>query len=743
MADEGIDALVGGVDEGGIVYQVKWSSKVEQNPDQWLESTIVAERPKIERLIRERHITGYVLMTSVAGTTTSTGTGSVQKLERELEKFSKEFGIPVSCWWQADVDAAVDLAPDGLKWAYPEMLAGVNAIRYLMHASQTGAQAEKMRDTILKVMATQADEDSKIKFSQVDLDQVPLVDLFVDVQATLVSLPQNAIEAFHSTQNDEVHGTAGAAQHLLETKMPLTYILGVPGQGKSTLGQYLAQIHRAAILPDDLYEESIRPPESVGEPKLPLRVDLKDYGAWISGIDPFGDDDAKGKTRTLAKAKRSLEQFLSHFCEVMSGGRSTSVEEVQSLLDRYPTLLVLDGLDEVADPDLRKIVVDEINATCVRLAAGASKAIRQFQVLVTARPNASNLAEPDPDTFQTLQLQPLAPELQDGYVKKWCRVNGVEGRKRRELQRTFHDRTRLDHVAQLADNPMQLTILLTLIKRKGDAVPVSRTPLYTEYMKTLMEREVDRQQIQRDQVGIVEEVTAFLGCHMHSRVETSPRAGRMTQHDILTTLLLYFHLTENPGQNPQHLFQAASDRFWALTSKVEGTFEFVVQPVREYFAARFLAHWAARERRVPLSKEEVLKELVNRTYWLNTARFYAGFSQQNEIASLRYGIEEAIASRRHPLQTRSAAWILLADGIFVDLPRVQADVVRLLSDDLTAILAGLAPNSHVLFPMLAPATGVTRWLPSCWTVSVQIRANRSQPRKPAYSAASCSGTRTH
>jgi hypothetical protein len=162
------------------------------------------------------------------------------------------------------------------------------------------------------------------------------------------------------------------------------------------------------------------------------------------------------------------------------------------------------------------------------------------------------------------------------FVNKWCDVNDIHGRARRDLRRTFLDRTALDHVAQLADNSMQLTILLFLINRKGDAVPVSRTPLYTDYMATLLDREVNRKQIERDQVPRVQEVTAFLGWHMHSGVEMKPTAGRMTQKDIETTLLVYFHITEGPEQEVKSLFKAASDRFWALTSKIERTFEFAV-----------------------------------------------------------------------------------------------------------------------------------------------------------------------
>ena len=252
---------------------------------------------------------------------------------------------------------------------------------------------------------------------------------------------------------------------------------------------------------------------------------------------------------------------------------------------------------------------------------------------------------------------------------------------------------------------MQLTILLFLINRKGDAVPVSRTPLYTDYMTTLLDREVIRKQIDRDLVPRVQEVTAFLGWHMHSGVETMPDAGRMTQTDIETTLYVYFRLTEGPEDEVKDLFKAASDRFWALTSKVDGTFEFAVQPVREYFAAKFMAEWAGRDRRNPLPKQEVLRRIIDRTYWLNIARFYAGFAPPNELAGLRYGLEEAIGGGRHPLQERAAAWALLNDGIFTNNAPVQRDVVHLLTDDLTTVLVAQHADASVTFPRLARTSG--------------------------------------
>jgi hypothetical protein len=706
MKDGGIDAI----SHGSIVYQVKWSSKLERNPETWLAATIKKERANIERLVREKGITRYILMTSVAGTTTNKGTGSIQKLKPELDKYAKQFGIPVECWWQAEIDAEVDGAPDAIKWSFSEMLAGSDAIRFLIDGSQVEGRAYGMRETVLQVIGTQAREDSRVKFSQGDLDQVGITDLFIDVHASItdkpgaVSTPSYLGRAPAEPDNSAKRShSVGAVAYLLHSPAPLIYLLGAPGQGKSTLGQYLCQIHRAAILQTDVLGDRPAPRETVADPKLPLRVDLKDYAAWLAGYDPFGEEEPRNP-RPRRRAERSVEMFLAQFCTASSGGRTVAVEDVQSLLERYPTLLVLDGLDEVADPGWRTVIVEQIRDTAARMAARSTRG-RRFQILVTSRPNASGLAEPDRATFETMRLEPLTPELQHQYVTKWCEVNGIAGKERRDLRRTFFNRIALDHVAQLADNPMQLTILLFLISRKGEAVPVSRTPLYTDYMSALMDREVSRRQIEREQVPRVQEVTSFLGWHMHSGVEADPSYSRMVKSDIETALLIYFSKTEGPVEEITQLFRAASDRFWALTSKIEGTFEFSVQPVREYFTARYLAHWAGRERREPLTKKEILQHLIGRPYWLNTARFYAGFATPNELAGLRYGLEDAFDAAHHPLQERVAAWALVADGIFANDARVQRDVVGLLADDLTVALATHHPDAAVNFPRLAAASG--------------------------------------
>lgn len=68
---------------------------------------------------------------------------------------------------------------------------------------------------------------------------------------------------------------------------------------------------------------------------------------------------------------------------------------------------------------------------------GRSEAKRRFQILVTARPNAASLPEPDKEKFQTLELCPLDAKLQREFVERWTDVNGIRGLALQKLRRTF------------------------------------------------------------------------------------------------------------------------------------------------------------------------------------------------------------------------------------------------------------------------------------------------------------------
>ncbi|MFG1706470.1 NACHT domain-containing protein [Nonomuraea sp. M3C6] len=659
-----------------LIYQVKWTSDRLQDPVPWLESAITGEAANIRRLVaagaRE-----YLLMTNVAGTSYP-GRGTMDRLEEKLDNHSRTFGIAMRCEWQSDLDARVDAASREVKFAYGDMLAGYDLVRYLLECDRLEVREQELRNLLVKVIATQWEQDAKVKFKQVELDSHRLVDLFVDVEARQISAPRpiapsgGSVAGQLSFDDDEGQIVGGAAQYLVDKQHPLTLIRGEPGQGKSTLGQFVCQLHRAAYLDRAPYVGD-NGQFTIIDPRLPLRVDLKDYAAWLEGDSPYATSDTPPAARPRGAASSSLESFVAYLLYAHSGGLAVSVATVNEIFSRFPLLLVLDGLDEVAKSRIRRQTVVEIEAFAARLSVNRISP----QLIVTTRPNASGLPEPSSELFRVLALVRLNPALRTAYLRKWADARGIYGAERRALQRTFDHRSAEPHIAQLAENPMHLTILLYLMYKRGESVPSKRTELYRSYMETFLDRETEKSRVVQTYRSELERVTAFLGWHMHSNAARGNT--RMTAKEIKKTLNAHLYDIDADTSLVEQLFTGVTDRVWALASKVQGTFEFDVQPVQEYFAAKYLYEVA----NAPGGRSALLGYLLRRPFWWNTARFYAGFATINELPALLEELQEQQEAGQHPGQIRQAIWSLLADGVFTPRPRTQQRTARLLRDDLS------------------------------------------------------------
>ena len=656
--------------ERTLIYQVKWSvTGIEKDPVSWLDATITQEADNIRRFAA-KGAKKYVIVTNVPSTGRR-GVGTFDKLNEKLEHHSKDFGIEMSALWREAINPMVDGAAKELKWAYADMLAGWDLVRYLISEDAESRRDSGLRDLLCKVAAAQWDEDESIKFSQVELDRERLSDLFVDVPADRIQLPRRA----NGVASGGI-GLGGAAAYLTSTaSYPFTLVRGAPGQGKSTLGQFICQSFRVAFLPTGMPSGLTM----LKDPRFPLRLDLDDYAAWMQGFDVFDKSETtkvkKGKKRASAEA--SIECFLAELMSHLSGNNSVTAADVQDLFDRVPSLVVLDGLDEVGSVSARRRVVREIDLFCSQ---GKSYAVAP-KVVVTSRPNSAGLPEPDPDMFEVISLSPMDAALRDQYLIKWCAVHNVRGHDNRTLRRNFNEKTREPYIGELASNPMQLTILLFLLRQHGDATPSQRTELYDAYMSMLLAREANKhpESVRKYRAELME-IIPFLGWYLQSRAEEHGHSGRMTYAE-LNAAMKHFQTTYGKPENVvDELFEAATDRLWALTSKEEGHFEFEVLSLREYFAARYLYMYAG-EGDHRFDRTVVLRELLRRPYWLNTTRFYGGNAAGADIYAIQAGIMQELAANSSK-QVRVGAWSLITDGVFNSRPMEAAAIVDALTDDL-------------------------------------------------------------
>jgi hypothetical protein len=685
--------------ENRLVYQVKWSAKgSEKKPVEWLDATIANEAHKIKRLVSEG-TKKYAIVTNVPSTGTP-GTGTFDRLNAKLERYSQEYGIEMIALWREAVNAMVDSAPTETKWAYAEMLAGWDLVRYLI-SEQTEAQRDSsLRELLRRVAAAQWDEDDRIKFSQVELNREHLTELFVDVSAERIHIPNRA----RSLSAPTTARLGGAAGYITKrSRYPFTLVLGAPGQGKSTLGQLVSQAFRAAFMPTGTVTDGL---PVVGEPRFPLRIDLGDYAAWMEGYDVFDQSDAsrvkKGRKRPASQA--TIECFLAELMTHAGGGDPVLPRDVHELFDRLPSLVVLDGLDEVGSAGARNRVVDEINLLCAR---GKSYAVEP-RVVVTSRPNSAGLAEPDREMFEVIALSPMEPALRDEYLRKWCAVYHVRGPDSRTLRRNFLHKTREPYIGELAGNPMQLTILLFLLRQQGDATPDQRTELYDAYMNLLLAREANKHpESVRKYRNELMEIVPFLGWYLQSRAEEHGHSGRMAYAEVEAAMKHFQRTYGKPEDVVDDLFEAATDRLWALTSKEEGTFEFEVLSLREYFAARYLYRYSG-EGDPRFDRTVVFRELLRRPYWLNTTRFYAGNAAGSDLYVLQAGISHELTANTSK-QVRVASWSLITDGVFNNRPQVAASIVDALIDGGGGDLLLTALDGKEVTPLPESSHATAAW----------------------------------
>ena len=228
---------------------------------------------------------------------------------------------------------------------------------------------------------------------------------------------------------------------------------------------------------------------------------------------------------------------------------------------------------------------------------------------------------------------------------------------------------------------MQLAILLHLIHVQGEALPEKRTALYEEYMKLFFNREAEKSDVVRDRRELLLSIHGLLAWTLQSQAETSSGSGRITDQELRDEVKGYLAIQEHDPTLADQLLVGTFERIGALVARVQGTFEFEVQPLREYFAARYLyqtAPYSPAGNPRSGTRPERFHAMARQTYWTNVTRFFCGFYDIGELGSLVDGIVELGQSREYSLTSdaQDLALMLLSDHVFSQSPRA---VKRLLT----------------------------------------------------------------
>jgi len=111
--------------------------------EEWLRHILSDEAPKAQELARNG-AKSYILITNRKGTAYP-ASGSIDRVQKHLDEY---IPIPAQCWWRDDLNRRLDTAWD-IKWSYPELLTGIDIIRYIVESGFS-------EDTARRTLATKA-----------------------------------------------------------------------------------------------------------------------------------------------------------------------------------------------------------------------------------------------------------------------------------------------------------------------------------------------------------------------------------------------------------------------------------------------------------------------------------------------------------------------------------------------------------------------------------------------------------
>jgi hypothetical protein len=592
--DGGRDAqeLLSFKEGNSTVIQVKFVRNPSELDEKkkWVDGIIKDEEPKIRRL-HAKGMTNYLLVTNVRGSAHE----NVGLIDHANKKMA-ELGLSLhGQWvWRDDLDRRLD-SNWHLKWSYSDILEGDDVLKLLLFSRNGLSDAREKRTQIIKgFLAHQSLVDSRVRFKQVEL-QNNLIDLFTDVPIAYKSedrkrydfnyvqemcggghipLSDEESEVFENdwTNNNGDGKIVGCAEFLLsiqgQERFPVIVLEGAPGQGKSTIGQFICQIHRMHLLreaqalttlPEHLVSTSRR---------MPIRIDLRDFASWVVKINPYSQDQIVPEQEWAI----SLESFIAFTIKNFGGGGSYGPDDFRSTVSESKILLVLDGLDEVADLTTRGTVVTEINYTIARL----KEIAESIQIVITTRPTAFvNTRGFSRDKIPHLELLDLPRGQIFVYCEKWLTAKRLPDRDRSEIRAILKAKIEQPHLRDLARNTMQLAILLNLMHKKGVSLPDKRTALYDSYIDLFFDRESEKDDNVRKHRDLIVDIHRYLGWLLHVESEypkiagTSKAAGGSISSDrLLLVLRDYLAREEQDSSLVDKLFIGITERVVALVSRV-------------------------------------------------------------------------------------------------------------------------------------------------------------------------------
>jgi hypothetical protein len=642
--------------EGEWIFQAKFHNTRQIGPDKARKAVLADLKSELEKITRKykRNCQNYILATNVPLSAVQE-IGTLDKIAQEIVPEFLENIPHIHIWGYDDVSRFLDACPD-IRQAYLHLITPGDLIAELMDKRRR--TKSDLAEAVQLYVRTSFEREQYAQLDQageIGEKPMPLRRVFIDLNVKLRSeRDRHAIVAEkHSVimrvgRAQRVPWYAGketfsATETLVSSDVDRAVIIGGPGQGKSTLGQFIAQIHRGYLLhkTQELngVNENLRP----ALVRIPFRVSLKDYAQWLV--------DTKGPS--------GLEVFLAALVNEHAA-RQISSEGIQEILKANPSLLILDGLDEVTDRQLRMKMLGLLSEFIGRC---EDVLHADLQVIATSRPTGYS-DQFDPARFVHLTLITMDTEKVLEYTEKWINAKGLEPGKASTLRSSIKDCLADPNFSPLMNTHLQVTIFILIIL-SGGTPPRQREELFDEYLEVIYKRERAKSKtIIQTEKRLLFGLHQYMAYLLHQRAaESSDIRSRMKEDEFAAEVYRYLRYND-PFSHPDQLKQIATqmiteahERLVLLVELETSFFGFELRSIQEFFAAGYLADTALNNRQ----RFERFQAIALPPHWRNVTLFFAGRVGRcypGEAAQILEACRE-IDRHKPDLFTKRGAWLAL------------------------------------------------------------------------------------
>ena len=428
-------------------------------------------------------------------------------------------------------------------------------------------------------------------------------------------------------------------QNLCRDK-PAAVIQGFPGTGKSTLllGLVLYMAHRGLNEPSYAIGQAfdwfaaLNPgfhPAShslsgltalrrLSPPLLPVFINLKEYGAYISASNRHTDDSSTNVADKQSSAS-SLSAYLEHTFAQFNIPELAAF--LQQCLKKGRCLILLDGLDEV-NGDIRTYVQEAIKNFIIEHRAITARMSKFNRFLITLR-----VTDYDQNVFPEVDysfyvISELSPSQIDDFVTKYfhavCRqisrfprkkdVIISEATRRANLLREALKRDNNKNLRDLAKNPLLLSLLIALCtpqqpenpnqRKDFTEIPNQRIKLYERFTEMMLEGCNDL-----SKTRVIEKLDQ-LAMHMQEK-----DISLLSRSDVLAVLMQSLSSeidTDEELKRAKQFLKHGRGRGGLFVQRIDNYFGFSHHTFQEYFAGHYML------RAIEQNSVQGIEQLVSR-----------------------------------------------------------------------------------------------------------------------------------